>query len=183
MPLRRNAHMVKLAVHSINWGMTNSPIGTAKNKKPKGKMISRVIGKPNTAGTASTSNVTSASWVTALMAAKSPNNQTNAAQATTNRTLNKGCGVWAARRLRCLQTSQSEMGGTRKAWVKVSDRAQMVTMAMPVSWYKNRIQASSRSSAGTAWRQDCAKWALGLRGCWLTIGFMRSLLQAAASSD
>ena len=49
--------------------------------------------------------------------------------------------------------SHREMGGTRKAWVNVSDRDQMSTMARPVSRYKNKIQPNSNPSAPKACRQ------------------------------
>ena len=147
MPLRRSAMTVKFAVHSINWGIRNSPMGTAKNRKPSGKMIRRATDMPSTAGTAKTSNATNASWVTALTATKSPNNQENAAPAIITDAPSIGFGVSPAMTWRCRHTSHNTIGGTRKPWVKVSDRAQIVTMAVPVSRYRNKVQAKSRINA------------------------------------
>ena len=162
MPLRRNAKTVKSAVHSMSWDVTNSPIGTAKNKNPNGKIISRVTDQPKTAGTANTSSATNTNWVIALTATKSANSHTKAAHATNKNILGAGCGICAVRRWRRRHINHNTIGGTKNAWVKVSDRAQIVTMAVPVSWYKNKIHASKKPKAGKARCQGCAKRGLFL---------------------
>ena len=136
MPLSRSARTVKLAVHSINCGIMNSPTGTAKNKKPKGNIRRRAMRQPSTAGTRLTSRAMKASCVTAWMEARSPSTQANSAAATSGQALSAGWGVRASTAWRRRHTKYSAMGGTKKAWAKVSERDQMATIAKPVSRYR-----------------------------------------------
>jgi len=109
------------------------PIGTAKNKKPSGKTINRVADTPMTSGTASTNMATKASWVTAFTAAKSPSSQMKAKTASGMANHGAGWGMTRASAACLSQISQRAIGGTRKAWLKVSDRCQMLTIAHAVS--------------------------------------------------
>ena len=57
---------------------------------------------------------------------------------------------------RCRQISHNTMGGTKKAWAKVPDRDQINTIAVAVSRYKNKIQASNKVNAARARGHDDA---------------------------
>ena len=82
IPLNRNALTVKSAVISMNHGMRNSPIGTAKKRKASGKRFCRAARTPNNVGTAATSIATNANWVSEFTAARSPNSHRKAVAAT-----------------------------------------------------------------------------------------------------
>ena len=84
-----------MAVQSINFGMANSPKGTAKNRKPSGKAMRFAAGRPIIIGTATTSMATKANWVTTLMAARSPSSQAKASP--TNGSASQSVGRGAAR--------------------------------------------------------------------------------------
>ena len=109
-------------------------MGTQKNRKASGKMISRATWRPNMAGTLSTIIVTRASWVAAFTATRSPSNHSRAAPAIGIRTQGSGTGRMRASNARRRQISQALIGGTRKAWAKVSERAQVATMNHTVWW-------------------------------------------------
>ena len=133
MPLRRSAITVKSAVQPISVGSKNSPTGAEKNRNSSGNSTTQATRKPSTAGTASTTIATKANWVTELTATSSPSSQTSAAAANAGSTQAAGCGTCCASAWRCRQISHSEIGGTRKAWAKVSERVQISTIAAPVS--------------------------------------------------
>ena len=155
MPLIRRAVTVKLAVHSINWGMRNSPNGTEKNKKPKGNKRSRVTSTPMTAGTAATSMPMNANWVMAFTEANSPTSHTRAKQATTPPIQSTGCGDNFESATRFVQTSQTARGGTKNAWVNVPDLDQMLTMPSAVLRYKNRVHTNRRMNATSTFFHGC----------------------------
>ena len=110
----------------------NSPIGTAKNRKANGKARVAVTRQPSTRGTHDTIMAANAVWVAAATLTRSPNHHSKAAPTIGNSAQADGEGCSGASSPRLRQISQATMGGTTNAWVKVSERIQMWTIAAPV---------------------------------------------------
>src|SRR5439155_9398086 len=164
IPLRRNARTVKSAVHSINWGSRNSPVGTANNMNASGNMITRVAGTPSTASVAAASNATNANWVTTLTVATSPANHATPIAASGKTAQKVGSGGTAASSARRRQMSHNAIGKTRMPCAKVSERSQTPTIPSALSRYSSKITLSSNSNATPARCQD------GTPGGWITSG-------------
>ena len=114
IPLARKASTVKSAVHSMKYGRRKSPMGTAKNRNPRGKVRTLATCQPSTAGTDKTMSVTKANWVAAFTATRSPANQSMAAPNISSQASRPGCGTMGANTARWRHTSHSEIRGTTK---------------------------------------------------------------------
>ena len=88
-----------------------------------------------------------------VVAVRSPNSQNNAAAAIGSRITKVGRGDSRATSGHFRHTSHKTMGGTTKAWVKVLERYQIVTIATAVSQYSNTMVVRTRPSASKGKRQ------------------------------
>jgi exosortase/archaeosortase family protein len=138
-------------------GTMNSPTGTAKNRNSSGKVSSRATAQPNTAGTASTTRHTSANWVAAFTLASSPSSHRPQTAAIGSSSSGIGWRGICASRSRRRQISHSVIGGTRKAWVKVSLRVQMPTIAVAVSRNSSSTAAISSRPGATCCQGSAAR--------------------------
>src|SRR5689334_9921283 len=128
MPEKRSAATVKSAVQSINVGSKNSPVGTAKSKKPSGNASAFAIRKPMIVTTAACNMNASANCsTTCALAAEATSHNPPAAK--TNRTPHhQGRAVIAASSLRLRHASHRQIGTTTKPCANVADRVQIATI-------------------------------------------------------
>ncbi len=75
MPVSRSSSTVKVAVNSIMGWTSGSPTGTAKNRKPRGKISWRVTSLPSEAHTAAMTMPTSPNCATTMTSATWPASQ------------------------------------------------------------------------------------------------------------
>ena len=128
MPVNRNATTVKSAVRFIIAGNKKSPLGTAKNRKAIGKVMTDAIFQPTTAGMQSAIIVTKLSWVTALIATKSPNSQKREKININSNAIREGCGSLSIQKGRARHMSHKDMKGTIKPCAYVSETVHSLTI-------------------------------------------------------
>ena len=153
MPVSRRPATSACAVQCIKVGVKNSPIGTAKNANASGKVKARATRQPSTKGTAATTMAVMANWVADATLTRWPSHHSSARPAMGSNIQGIARGWMAASSARLRQINQATMGGTMKAWVKVSDRYQISTIATAVSRYSSNINRIRARVAANGRRQ------------------------------